>query len=433
MHQQHNTTQMNILILGSGGREHAFALKLSQSTKINQLFVAPGNAGTHQIAQNIAIDPTDFEAVKETVLVNDIQMVVVGPEAPLVAGVHDFFLADSELKHIPVIGPKKDGALLEGSKDFSKQFMQKHGVPTARYQSFTKENLEDGFTFLETLAPPFVLKADGLAAGKGVLILNSLEEAKAELEEMVANQKFGEASTTVVIEEFLKGIELSVFVLTDGINYKILPSAKDYKRIGEGDTGLNTGGMGAISPVPFADDAFLNKVEELVVKPTVAGLQKDGIDYRGFIFIGLMNDNGNPSVVEYNVRMGDPETEVVLPRIESDLFELFEGVANQNLNEKSFSVIDKTATTVMLVSGGYPEAYEKNKEITGFDNLEKSTVYHAGTNINEGVVVTSGGRVMAITSLGDSIEEALEKSYQSIDAIHFDKMNYRKDIGFDLV
>ena len=433
MHQQHNTTQMNILILGSGGREHAFALKLSQSTKINQLFVAPGNAGTHQIAQNIAIDPTDFEAVKETVLVNDIQMVVVGPEAPLVAGVHDFFLADSELKHIPVIGPKKDGALLEGSKDFSKQFMQKHGVPTARYQSFTKENLEDGFAFLETLAPPFVLKADGLAAGKGVLILNSLEEAKAELEEMVANQKFGEASATVVIEEFLKGIELSVFVLTDGINYKILPSAKDYKRIGEGDTGLNTGGMGAISPVPFADDAFLNKVEELVVKPTISGLQKDGIDYRGFIFIGLMNDNGNPSVVEYNVRMGDPETEVVLPRIESDLFELFEGVANQNLNEKSFSVTDKTATTVMLVSGGYPEAYEKNKEITGFDNLEKSTVYHAGTDINEGVVVTSGGRVMAITSLGDSIEEALEKSYQSIDAIHFDKMNYRKDIGFDLV
>ena len=308
--------------------------------------------------------------------------------------------------------------------------MLKHGVPTARYQSFTKENLEDGFAFLETLAPPFVLKADGLAAGKGVLILNSLEEAKAELEEMVANQKFWEASATVVIEEFFKVIELSVFILTDGINYKILPSAKDYNRIGEGDTCLNTGGMWAISPVPFADDAFLNKVEELVVKPTVAGLQKDGIDYRGFIFIGLMNDNGNPSVVEYNVRMGDPETEVVLPRIESDLFELFEGVANQNLNEKSFSVTDKTATTVMLVSGGYPEAYEKNKEITSFDNLEKSTVYHAGTNINEGEVVTSGGRVMAITSLGDSIEEAFEKSYQSIDAIHFDKMNYRKDIGF---
>ena len=288
---------MNILILGSGGREHAFALKLSQSNKINQLFVAPGNAGTHQIAKNIAIDPTDFIAVKETVLANDIQMVVVGPEAPLVAGVHDFFLADNELKNIPVIGPKKDGALLEGSKDFSKQFMQKHGVPTARYQSFTKETLEEGFAFLETLAPPFVLKADGLAAGKGVLILNSLQEAKIELEEMVSNKKFGEASTTVVIEEFLKGIELSVFVLTDGKNYKILPSAKDYKRIGEGDTGLNTGGMGAISPVPFADDTFLDKVEELVVKPTISGLQKDGIDYRGFIFIGLMNDNGHPSVV----------------------------------------------------------------------------------------------------------------------------------------
>lgn len=424
---------MNILILGSGGREHAFALKLSQSNKINQLFVAPGNAGTRQIAKNIAINPTDFKAVKETVLANDIQMVVVGPEAPLVAGVHDFFLADNQLKHIPVIGPKKDGALLEGSKDFSKQFMQKHGVPTARYQSFTKENLEDGFAFLETLAPPFVLKADGLAAGKGVLILNSLQEAKVELEEMVANQKFGEASTTVVIEEFLKGIELSVFVLTDGKNYKILPSAKDYKRIGEGDIGLNTGGMGAISPVPFADAAFLNKVEELVVKPTIVGLQKDGIDYRGFIFIGLMNDNGNPSVVEYNVRMGDPETEVVLPRIESDLFDLFEGVANQNLDEKSFEVTPKTATTVMLVAGGYPEAYEKYKEITGLDKVIESTVFHAGTTIKENTVVSNGGRVMAITSFGDSIEEALKRSYESIDVIHFDKMNYRKDIGFDLV
>ena len=423
---------MNILILGSGGREHAFALKLSQSNKINQLFVAPGNAGTHQIAKNIAIDPTDFIAVKETVLANDIKMVVVGPEAPLVAGVHDFFLADNELKNIPVIGPKKDGALLEGSKDFSKQFMQKHGVPTARYQSFTKENLGEGFAFLETLAPPFVLKADGLAAGKGVLILNSLQEAKIELEEMVSNKKFGEASTTVVIEEFLKGIELSVFVLTDGKNYKILPSAKDYKRIGEGDTGLNTGGMGAISPVPFADDAFLDKVEELVVKPTISGLQKDGIDYRGFIFIGLMNDNGNPSVVEYNVRMGDPETEVVLPRIASDLFDLFEGVAHQNLDQKSFQVTPKTATTVMLVAGGYPEAYEKHKEITGIENVTESTVFHAGTTTKENKVVSNGGRVMAVTSFGDTIEEALKKSYKSIDLIHFDKMNYRKDIGFDL-
>ena len=423
---------MNILILGSGGREHAFALKLSQSNKINQLFVAPGNAGTHQIAKNIAIDPTDFIAVKETVLANDIKMVVVGPEAPLVAGVHDFFLTDNDLKNIPVIGPKKDGALLEGSKDFSKQFMQKHGVPTARYQSFTKETLEEGFAFLETLAPPFVLKADGLAAGKGVLILNSLQEAKIELEEMVSNKKFGEASTTVVIEEFLKGIELSVFVLTDGKNYKILPSAKDYKRIGEGDTGLNTGGMGAISPVPFADDAFLDKVEELVVKPTISGLQKDGIDYRGFIFIGLMNDNGNPSVVEYNVRMGDPETEVVLPRIASDLFDLFEGVAHQNLDQKSFQVTPKTATTVMLVAGGYPEAYEKHKEITGIENVTESTVFHAGTTTKEDKVVSNGGRVMAVTSFGDTIEEALKKSYKSIDLIHFDKMNYRKDIGFDL-
>ena len=423
---------MNILILGSGGREHAFALKLSQSNKINQLFVAPGNAGTHQIAKNIAIDPTDFIAVKETVLANDIKMVVVGPEAPLVAGVHDFFLADNDLKNIPVIGPKKDGALLEGSKDFSKQFMQKHGVPTARYQSFTKETLEEGFAFLETLAPPFVLKADGLAAGKGVLILNSLQEAKIELEEMVSNKKFGEASTTVVIEEFLKGIELSVFVLTDGKNYKILPSAKDYKRIGEGDTGLNTGGMGAISPVPFADDTFLDKVEEFVVKPTISGLQIDGIDYRGFIFIGLMNDNGNPSVVEYNVRMGDPETEVVLPRIASDLFDLFEGVAHQNLDQKSFQVTPKTATTVMLVAGGYPEAYEKHKEITGIENVTESTVFHAGTTTKEDKVVSNGGRVMAVTSFGDTIEEALKKSYKSIDLIHFDKMNYRKDIGFDL-
>ena len=424
---------MNILILGSGGREHAFTLKLLKSNKIKQIFVAPGNAGTEKIATNLNIGVSDFNAIKKAVLENNIKMVVVGPEVPLVAGVHDFFLADDDLKNIPVIGPKKDGALLEGSKDFSKQFMQKHGVPTARYQSFTKDNLEDGYAFLETLEPPFVLKADGLAAGKGVLILNSLSEAKSELKEMVSNQKFGEASTTVVIEEFLKGIELSVFVLTDGKNYKILPSAKDYKRIGEGDTGLNTGGMGAISPVPFADEAFLNKVEELVVKPTIAGLLKDGIDYRGFIFIGLMNDNGNPSVVEYNVRMGDPETEVVLPRIESDLFELFDGVANQTLHEKSFSVTNKTATTVMLVAGGYPEAYNKNNEITGFDTVDESIVFHAGTTLNDHKVVTNGGRVMAVTSLGNSIEEALEKSYRSINKIHFDKMNYRKDIGFDLV
>ena len=431
--QKHNNNIMNILILGSGGREHAFALKLSESSKVKQLFVAPGNAGTNKIAKNINVDLSDFEAVKKIVLENNIKMVVVGPEVPLVEGIHDFFLADVDLKNIPVIGPKKDGALLEGSKDFSKQFMQKHGVPTARYQSFTKENLEAGFTFLETLDPPYVLKADGLAAGKGVLILNSLEEAKIELQDMVSNEKFGKASATVVIEEFLKGIELSVFVLTDGKSYKILPSAKDYKRIGEGDLGLNTGGMGAISPVPFADATFLNKVEELVVKPTIAGLQKDGIDYRGFIFIGLMNNNGNPSVVEYNVRMGDPETEAVLPRITSDLFDLFEGVAHQNLHKKSFSVTDKTASTIMLVSGGYPEAYEKNKEIKGFENIKESIIFHAGTATLDDKVVTNGGRVMAVTSFGDTIEEALEKTYRSIDKIHFDQMNYRKDIGFDLV
>jgi phosphoribosylamine--glycine ligase len=424
---------MNILILGSGGREHAFTHKLVQSEKVTQIFVAPGNAGTQEIATNITINPTDFEAVKKAVIAHDIEMVIVGPEAPLVNGVHDFFLANDELKNIPVIGPKKDGALLEGSKDFSKEFMFKHGIPTAKYQSFTKDNLQEGKLFLETLTPPYVLKADGLAAGKGVLILDSLDEAKAELEEMVSNQKFGDASSTVVIEEFLKGIELSVFVLTDGISYKILPSAKDYKRIGGGDQGLNTGGMGAISPVPFADQAFLNKVEELVVKPTILGLQKDGIDYRGFIFIGLMNDNGDPSVVEYNVRMGDPETEVVLPRIASDLFDLFEGVAHQNLHEKEFSVTEKIATTVMLVSGGYPEAYEKGKLISGLKTIKNSIVFHAGTSIKNNTVVTNGGRVIAVTSLAASIEEALKLSYKSIDEIHFNKMNYRKDIGFDLV
>tara|TARA_B110000003_G_scaffold42848_2_gene40203 strand:- start:9110 stop:10384 length:1275 start_codon:yes stop_codon:yes gene_type:complete len=423
---------MNILILGAGGREHAFTHKLIQSKKVTQVFVAPGNAGTQKIASNLEINPTDFIALKEGVLRHQINMVIVGPEAPLVAGVHDFFLSDNQLKSIPVIGPKKDGALLEGSKDFSKEFMIRHAIPTAKYKSFTKESLQEGKLFLEILTPPYVLKADGLAAGKGVLILDSLDEAKAELEEMVSNQKFGDASSTVVIEEFLKGIELSVFVLTDGLSYKILPSAKDYKRIGEGDTGLNTGGMGAISPVPFADQAFLDKVEELVVKPTILGLEKDGIDYRGFIFIGLMNNNGNPSVVEYNVRMGDPETEVVLPRIESDLFDLFEGVANQNLHEKSFKVISETAATVMLVSGGYPEAYEKNKEITGLEKVTESIVFHAGTTIKENKVVSYGGRVMAVTSFGETTEEALEKSYKSIGKINFEKMKYRKDIGFDL-
>lgn len=424
---------MNVLILGSGGREHAFAWKIAQSNKLNQLYIAPGNAGTAQVGTNINIGVNDFEAIKTFVLDNGVNMVVVGPEDPLVNGVHDFFLADDELKNIPVIGPKKDGAELEGSKEFSKRFMQKHGVPTAAYQSFTSANLEAGYAFLETLNPPYVLKADGLAAGKGVLILEDLAEAKTELKNMVAEAKFGAASSTVVIEEFLHGIELSVFVLTDGENYKILPSAKDYKRIGEGDKGLNTGGMGAISPVPFADDAFLNKVEEQIVKPTISGLKADGIDYKGFIFIGLMNDNGNPSVVEYNVRMGDPETEVVIPRIKSDLLDLFIGVGNQTLGEKTFEVDERTATTVMLVSGGYPEAYEKGKVMTGFDVIENSIPFHAGTKQDGDNIVTSGGRVLALTSFGNDIKDALQHSFANAEKVQFDKKYYRTDIGFDLV
>lgn len=424
---------MNILILGSGGREHAFAYKLAQSKKVKNIFVAPGNAGTEEIATNIDINPLDFSAVKNIVLEFNISMLIVGPEAPLVEGIHDWFLADNQIAHIPVIGPKKDGATLEGSKDFSKEFMCKYNIPTAKYQSFTKDTLEQGYRFLETLQAPYVLKADGLAAGKGVLILEDLEEAKTELKQMLTHKKFGNASATVVIEEFLDGIELSVFVLTDGISYKILPSAKDYKRIGEGDKGLNTGGMGAISPVPFATQEFINKVENQVIKPTINGLRKESIDYRGFIFIGLMNINGNPFVIEYNVRMGDPETEVVLPRIQSDLYELFEGVAHQTLSEKSFDVSSQIATTVMMVSGGYPESYEKDKEIFGLKNIEDSIVFHAGTILKNGKVMTSGGRVLTVTSLGNSLKEALEKSYNSIEKIHFNKMNFRKDIGFDLI
>ena len=424
---------MNVLILGSGGREHAFAWKISKSKQLENLYIAPGNAGTAHCGTNVNISATDFEAVKNLVWEKGIDMVLVGPEDPLVKGVHDFFLQDEVLKDIPVIGPKKDGAQLEGSKDFSKQFMFRHGVPTAAYKSFTKENISEGAAFIDSLIPPYVLKADGLAAGKGVLIIDDAAEAKAELQNMILNAKFGAAGNTVVIEEFLRGIELSVFVLTDGKSYKILPAAKDYKRIGVGDAGLNTGGMGAVSPVPFADDAFIKKVEEKVVIPTINGLRKDGIDYRGFIFIGLMNCDGEPKVIEYNCRMGDPETEVVIPRIESDFLDLLQGVATQTLHEKEFNVTPQTATTVVLVSGGYPEDYEKGKTVTGLDSVKESSVFHSGTALKGEDVVTNGGRVFAITSFGNTIEEAVSKSFKSADLISYDKKYYRNDIGKDLI
>ncbi|NQX81075.1 MAG: phosphoribosylamine--glycine ligase [Flavobacteriaceae bacterium] len=424
---------MNILLLGSGGREHALALKMRESSLLSKLYIAPGNAGTISVGTNLDIDINNFNIIKENCLKLNIEMIVVGPEAPLVNGIHDFIKEDNELKHIGVVGPKKLGATLEGSKDFSKIFMEKHNIPTAKYKSFTKENLQEGYKFLETLSPPFVLKADGLAAGKGVLILDKLSNAKEELKDMLCNSKFGEASTTVVIEEFLKGIELSVFVLTDGTNYKILPSAKDYKRIGEGDTGLNTGGMGAISPVPFADKDFLDKVEERVIKPTINGFKKDNIDYKGFIFIGLMNMNGDPFVIEYNVRMGDPETEVVIPRLKSDLVDLFLGVVNGDLDKKELIISDEIATTIMAVSGGYPEAYDKNIVITGLENITGSTVYHAGTKQVNGEVLTNGGRVLSVTSMGNSIEETLEKSYKNLGEINYKGKYYRKDIGQDLI
>ena len=423
---------MNILILGAGGREHTLAWKLKQSLKLKNLYVAPGNAGTAAIAKNVPIGVNDFEAIKKCVLSENIEMVIVGPEDPLVNGVHDFFLNDTDLQNIPVIGPQKAAATLEGSKQFAKEFMMRHNIPTAAYESFTAETLEKGYDFLETLKPPFVLKADGLAAGKGVLILNDLQEAKDELKTMLIDSKFGAASTTVVIEEFLDGIELSCFVLTDGKGYKVLPTAKDYKRIGEGDTGLNTGGMGAISPVPFADKVFMDKVLERIVKPTVEGFKLDNLPYKGFVFIGLIKVGDEPKVIEYNVRMGDPETEVVIPRIKNDLVEVFEAVASQSLDGIDLEIDERAATTVMAVSGGYPEAYGRGMEITGFDNIEDAVVFHAGTELKEGRVLTNGGRVLAVTAYGSNYKEALKKSYKNMEKLHFNKMYYRKDLGFDL-
>ncbi|MEM9363430.1 MAG: phosphoribosylamine--glycine ligase [Bacteroidota bacterium] len=423
---------MNILVLGSGGREHTLAHKISQSPLLNQLFVAPGNAGTATIANNIDIGVNDFEGIKSLVLKEKIDLVVVGPEDPLVNGVHDFFLNDSDIKHIGVIGPQKAAATLEGSKEFAKKFMMDHGIPTAAYQSFTSSNLEEGYEFLESLTPPYVLKADGLAAGKGVLILQDLDEAKRELKSMVMDAKFGTASNTVVIEEFLDGIELSCFVLTDGENYKILPTAKDYKRIGEGDTGLNTGGMGAISPVPFADEVFMGKIEERIVVPTVEGLKKDDLPYVGFIFIGLIKVGEEPKVIEYNVRMGDPETEVVIPRIKNDFVQLFRATSEGKLDQVELEIDDRSATTVMAVSGGYPEAYEKGKRITGIEKVKNASVFHAGTKLDGEDVVTNGGRVITITSFGKDYKEALKNSYQNMEKLHFEGIYYRKDLGFDL-
>ena len=424
---------MNILLLGSGGRESAFAWKIAQSPKCDKLFIAPGNAGTGQYGTNVNIKATNFKGIKQLVLTEGIGLVLVGPEEPLVKGVHDFFLADDELKNIPVIGPQAEGAQLEGSKDFSKQFMERNNIPAAASKTFTKDTLQEGYAYLATIGLPIVLKADGLAAGKGVLICLTVEEAQQELNEMLTEAKFGDASSMVVVEQFLQGIELSVFVMTDGTHYKVLPEAKDYKRIGEGDTGLNTGGMGSISPVPFADAAFMQKVEERVIIPTVEGLKKENIPYKGFIFIGLMNCNGEPWVIEYNCRMGDPETESVMPRIESDFVDLLLGVAEGNLNEKELIISDKVAATVFMVAGGYPGEYLKDKVITGIENVRDSKVFHAGTYLDGEDVKTSGGRVLAISSLQDNMFTALQQATADASRIYYDGMYFRKDIGFDLL
>ena len=424
---------MKVLLLGSGGREHAFAWKIAQSSVLEELYIAPGNAGTRAHGTNVDINASDFEAVKAFVLEKKINMVVVGPEDLLVLGIHDFFLADDQLKNIPVIGPDKEGAQLEGSKDFSKKFMARHNIPTAKYATFTKDTLSEGYAFLESLKPPFVLKADGLCAGKGVLILDNLPEAKAELKNMLADAKFGEASSRVVIEQFLKGIELSVFVITDGDSFKILPEAKDYKRIGEGDLGLNTGGMGAISPVPFADETFKEKIKNQIIIPTVKGLKSEGIVYKGFIFFGLISVKGEPYVIEYNCRMGDPETEVVIPRLKSDILDLFEGVASGTLSERDVLFDDRSACTVMMVSGGYPEAFEKGKQIYGLNAVTDSIVFHAGTSADGPAVMSNGGRVLSITSYGKDLNVALRRSYDTAEKIEFENAYYRTDIGFDVL